>query len=166
MQCGLTALEETAQIVMSMFRSVLIYVALVSLLGWTAAPQTSAQSSGKKSLHAFVAAGKGSKRTTTFSADAPVIFVFWKGEGLAVGDVVGAIWFAEDVGKASAKNTEIRRGDLKVYKQEDEQGAFSLTRPVGKTWPVGSYRVELFINGSIAEIAKFTITQGVTIETR
>ena len=116
-----TALEGTAQIVMSLFRSVLICVALVSLLSWTAAPQTSAQSSVKKSLHGFVAAGKGSKRSTTFSADAPVIFVFWKGEGLAVGDLVGVIWFAEDVGKASAKDTEIRRADFKVYKQEDEK---------------------------------------------
>ena len=151
---------------MSTTRSGLICVAIVSLLSWTASAQTGAQSSVKKSLHAFVAAGKGSKPTTTFSSDAPVIFVFWKGEGLAVGDLVGAIWFAEDVGKASAKDTEIRRGDLKVYKQEDEQGAFFLIRPVGKTWPVGRYRVELFINGSIAEIAKFTVTPGVTIETR
>ena len=151
---------------MSMTRSVLICVALVSLLSWTVASQTSAQSSGKKSLHAFLAAGKGSKRTTTFSADTPVVFVFWKGEGLALVDSVGAIWIAEDVGKASAKDTEIRQGDLKIYKPEDVQGAFSLTRPAGKTWPVGKYRVELFINGSIAEVAKFTITPGVTIETQ
>ena len=160
-----TAVFGETRTVISIIRSLLICIALVPFLNWTAAPQTSAESSGKKSLHAFLAAGKGSKRTTTFSADTPVIFVFWKGEGLVVGDLVGAIWIAEDVGKASAKDTEIRQGDLKVYKPEDEHGAFFLTRPVGKAWPVGKYRIELFINGSIAEIAKFTITPGVTIET-
>ena len=144
----------------------LICVAIVSLLSWKTAHNVDAQSSGKKTLHGFVTTEKGSKRTTTFSADAPVIYVLWKGEGLAVGDTVGVIWFAEDVGEASPRDTEIRRADYKVYKKEEEQGAFSLTRPLGKTWPVGKYRVELFVDGSIAEIVKFTITPGVKIETQ
>ena len=159
-------MEGKALTVMSRMRSDLVCVAIISLLSWTTAYQIGAQSSGKKVLHAFLATGKGGTRTTTFSADAPVIYVFWKGGGLAVGDVVSAIWFAEDVGNASPKDTEIRRADFKVYKPEDEEGAFSLSRPVGKMWPVGKYRVELFINGSIAEIAKFRISPGVTIETR
>jgi hypothetical protein len=146
-----------------MMRSGLVCVAIVSLLIWTTAHQTGAQVAGTRSVRAFLATGKGSQRATTFSADAPRIFVFWKGEGLGVGDTIRAIWIAEDVGSGS-KETEIRRADFKVYKPEDEQGAFSLSRPAGRVWPVGKYRVELNVNGAIAEVVKFTIKPGVTIE--
>ena len=147
---------------MPMMRSGLVWVAIFSVLAGTLAHQTAAQTSGKKSLHAFLAAKKGGKRTTAFSADVPEINVFWKGEGFDVGDAVGCIWVAEDVG-AGSKETEIRRADYKVYKQT-EQGGFSLGRPAGRAFPVGKYRVELSINGAIAEVVKFTVKPGVTIE--
>lgn len=150
---------------MATMRSSLVCVALVSLLARAAAAdQTDAQSSGKKSVHAFLATGNGSKRTTTFSADAPAVFVFWKSQGLTVGDTIGAIWIAEELGSGS-KESEIRRADFKVYKPADTEGTFSLSRPSGRIWPVGKYRVELYINGGIAEVVKFTIKPGVTIET-
>lgn len=145
-------------------KSGLVCLALVLLLVWATVNQTGAQTFGKKSVHAFPAAKKGDKRTTTFSADVPVIYVFWKGEGLIVGDTIGAIWIAEEVGETSSKESEIRRGQLKVYKPTDEQGAFFLSRPSGRIWPVGKYRVELYINGAIAEVVKFTITPGVAIQ--
>lgn len=148
----------------SLNRSRLVCVAIVSLLVGIVAPEAGAQPVAK-SVHAFLGAEKGSKRTTTFTADAPVIWVFWKGEGLALGDTVRAIWIAEDIGAASPKDTEIRRADLKVNKQEDEEGAFSLSRPGNRSWPVGKYRVDLYLNGGIAEVVKFTINSGVTIET-
>jgi hypothetical protein len=90
--------------------------------------------------------------------------VFWEGKGIDVGDTIGAIWIAEDIGDGSRKDTEIRRGDFRIYKQE-QVGAFSLSRPGDKDWPIGKYRVELYINGAIAEIVNFTITPGVTIQT-
>lgn len=92
-----------------------------------------------------------------------MIYVFWKGQGFGVGDTIRAVWIAEDVG-AGSKETEIRRADYKVFKQTEE-GAFSLGRPAGRAWPIGKYRVEFYINGSIAEVVKFTVKQGVTIET-
>jgi hypothetical protein len=71
-------------------------------LGWltirVSADQTGVESLGKKSLHAFLAATKGGKRTTTFSADVPEIYVVWKGEGFQVGDTIQITWIAEDVG--------------------------------------------------------------------
>jgi hypothetical protein len=136
-------------------------------LGWltirVSADQTGAESLGKKSLHAFLAAEKGGKRTTVFSADVQEIYVVWKGEGFQVGDTIQVTWIAEDVG-AGSKESEIRRANYKVYK-EAEKGVFSLGRPTGRAWPVGKYRVELYINGSIAEVVKFTVKPGVTIET-
>jgi hypothetical protein len=158
-------INKEARTVTPTMRSGLFWLAIFSVLAGTPTHQAGGQSSVTKSLHAFLAVREGSKRTTTFSADAPAIYVFWKGEGLAIGDTVRAIWIAEDVGAASPKDTEIRRADLKVYKQEDEHGAFSLSRPRNRAWPVGKYRVELYLNGGIAEVAKFTINPGVTIET-
>lgn len=137
--------------------------AIVSLLSCVATHQIGAQLPGPKSLHAFLAAKKGGKRTTTFSADVPVIYLVWTGRGFDVGDTVRGVWIAEDVG-TGPKEAEIRRADFKVFKT-DEVGVFTLGRPPGKTWPVGKYRVDLYINGAIAEVAKFTIQPGVTIET-
>ena len=124
--------------------------------------QAGAQSTGGKSLHAFLATKQGGKRTTVFSADVPMIYLFWKGEGFQVGDKVSGVWIAENVG-AGSKETEIRRADYKVYKPTEE-GGFSLGRPTGRTWPLGKYRIELYINGTIAEVVKFTVQPGVTIE--
>lgn len=146
-------------------KSSLASLAIVSLFAWPGLHSAAAQSAGKKSLHAFLAVAKGSKPTTTFSADAPTINAFWESAGLGTGDTVSAVWIAEDIGEGSSKSTEIRRADFRVFKQE-QVGAFTLSRPAGKTWPVGKYRVELYINGGIADIAKFTIKPGVTIETR
>jgi hypothetical protein len=155
-------INKEARTVMPAMRSGLVWVAIFSLLAGATADQTDPQSGDKKSVRAFLATGKGGKRTTTFSADEQMIYVFWKGEGFQVGDTVRCIWVAEDVG-AGSKETEIRRADYKVYKQTEE-GGFSLGRPAGRAFPVGKYRVELSINGAIAEVVKFTVKPGVTIE--
>jgi hypothetical protein len=144
-------------------RSALSVVAIIIVLICASALDAVAQSSGKKSLHIFLAAGKEGKPTTTFSSDVPDIYAFWKGEALAVGDKIEVVWIAEDIGDAAPKETKILEGNVKVYKPDDE-GAFSLSRPRGRVWPVGKYRVDLYINGTIAELMKFTIIPGVTIE--
>ena len=146
-------------------RHVLPFVASIFVLVCADAVEAVAQSSGKKSLHAFLAVGKESKPTTRFSADVSTIYAFWKGEALQVGDKIQGVWIAEDIGDAGPKESRILAGDAKVFKA-DEDGSFSLSRPRGRLWPVGKYRVDIYINGSLAELMKFTITQGVTIEVR
>ena len=42
--------------------------------------------SASKKLHVYLAVNKTDKPTTRFSADAPMICAFWKGEGLETGD--------------------------------------------------------------------------------
>jgi hypothetical protein len=148
-----------------MMRLSVAWMASITLLTQSAVYQTRAQPSAKKSLHAFLAVRKGAKQATTFSADVPVIYVFWKGERLNAGDKIGVAWIAEDVHGDARKDTEIRRADAVVFKQ-NENGEFSLSRPPDKLWPLGKYRVELYVNGGIAEVAKFTINSGVTIEVR
>ncbi len=140
-----------------------LLAAFLFLLGYASAAESIAQTGGKKSLQVFLAVDKDRKPTTTFSSDVPGIYAFWKGEALELGDKIQSVWIAEDIGDAAPKETKILEGEAKVYKP-DEDGAFSLSRPGGKIWPVGKYRVELYINGGLANVAKFTITTGVTIE--
>jgi hypothetical protein len=144
-------------------RPALLFAAIIFVLGSASPFEAVAQSTGKKSLHAFLAVGKDSKPTTSFSSDVPSIYAFWKGGALEAGDKIHSIWIAEDIGDAAPKDSRILEGDAKVYKA-NEDGAFSLSRPGGKIWPLGKYRVEIYINSNLAELLKFTIKPGVTIE--
>ena len=144
-------------------RSTLPHLAIVFLLVCVTATEAVAQSSSRKSIHAFVAADEQRKPRTQFSPDIAKIYVFWKVQALDVGDKIQATWIAEDVGESSPKDTVIRQADIKVFKSDDE-GSIFLARPTGQTWPVGQYRVEFSINGSIAEVVKFTIIPGAKIE--
>ena len=140
-----------------------LLAALLFLLGCAGAVEAIAQAGGRKSLEVFLAAGKDSKPTTTFSSDAPRIYAFWKGKGLAVGYKIKSVWIAEDIGDAGPKETKILEAAANVYKS-NEDGVFSLSRPAYKVWPVGKYRVEIHINDGLANLVKFSIKPGVTIE--
>src|ERR1043166_8999249 len=94
----------------------LVSLVFVSLLSWPGSDNAVGQSSGKKTLHSFLAVKKGAKRTNTFSADAPTICAFWESENLALGGTIGVVWIAEDVGAASPKATEIRRANYRVFR--------------------------------------------------
>ena len=141
----------------------LIYLALGVALIASSARRTGAQSDGVKSVHGFLAMDNTGKRATMFPADLPTVYAFWKGQALAIGDTVSVVWIAEDVGDPNRKESKIRNAEVKVYKS-DEHGAFSLSRPPGQNWPVGKYRVEFYVNGGIADVLKFTVTPGATIE--
>ena len=153
-----------ANCVLQAMRPALLLAAITFVLVCGHAVEAVAQSSGKKEIHAFTALDKDRKPTTTFSSDALRIYVFWKGESLVVGDKVQCVWIAEDVGDAAPKDEKILEGETKAFKS-DEDGSFSLSRPRGRAWPLGKYRVEIHINGDLADLVKFTIKPGVMIET-
>src|SRR5260370_28485340 len=122
-------------------RPALLFEAIIFGLGCATAVEAVAQSTGKKSLNAFLAVGKESKRTTSFSSDVSSIYAYWKGQELEAGDKIHTTWIAEDIGEAAPKETKILEGDAKGYKS-DEDGAVSLSRPGGRILAVGKYRVE------------------------
>jgi hypothetical protein len=143
-------------------RPTLLLAAIAFFLLCAGAVEAVAQSTGRKSVHAYLAVGEDKKARTTFSSDVSRIYAFWKGEALEVGDKIQAVWIAEDVGDAP-KESRILEANVNVFKR-DEHGAFSISRPRDRIWPVGKYRVEIHINGSLAELVKFTIKPGVTVE--
>ena len=123
---------------------------------------TTAQSSDKKLLHATLAKNKEGEPTTKFRANSTKIYTFWKGNTLKAGDRVRAVWIAEGIGHTGLKDAIITEASAIAYKSDDD-GVFSLLRPKGG-WPIGSYRVELYVGERRAETLKFTIESDVTVE--
>jgi hypothetical protein len=64
-------------------------------------------------------------------------------------------WIAEDVGKMAPPNYKIGEETLK----NGISGSFTLSKPT-KGFPVGKYRLELYLEG------KLTITVGFTVSAR
>ena len=113
-------------------------------------------------LHVFLAEKKDGKPKATFSTEMPKIYALWKGEALKMGDKIRAVWIAEDVGNVAPKSSKITEAFV-TAERSDDYGAFGLGRPIDG-WPVGKYRLEIYVGDKLAEALKFTIQPGVTVE--
>ena len=110
---------------------------------------------GKAKVEAAMAVDKDTKPTTTFTADVPKLYAFFRSKGTQTGDKLRGVWIAEDVGDAAPKKTKIDEATL-TADENDFYGAFSLTKPT-KGWPAGKYRVDIYVGDELATTAKFTI---------
>ena len=113
---------------------------------------------GKFKVEAAIAVDQDTKPTTTFAANVPKLYAFFRTQGTHGGDKLRGVWIAEDVGDAAPKETKIDEATL-TADQDDFYGAFSLTKPT-KGWPVGKYRVEIYAGDDLATTAKFSIKAG------
>jgi len=97
--------------------------------------------------------------TTTFAANTPKLYAMFKAKGAKDGDKIRGVLIAEDVGDAAPANTKVLEEtlDVKGYSAgRDFSGDFNFSKPT-KGWPVGKYRVEIYVNDGLATTAKFTI---------
>lgn len=129
-------------------------------VSFNAAAQTTEP--GRKLLQATLGEKTGGETKTKFSTDTAKISAFWKGQSLNAGDKLRAVWIAE--GHGGLKDATITEGSVIAYKPDDD-GIFSLASPKGG-WPIGKYRVEIYVGSKLAETLKFTIEPGVTIDIR
>lgn len=95
--------------------------------------------------------------TDTFSADTPKICARWQGRGLRTGAKVRAAWIAEDVGDVAPADYAIDEATTEAS-APNAHGVFTLSRPEDG-WAPGIYRVEFYIDGTLAEAAKLRITK-------
>src|SRR5204863_1514474 len=109
-------------------------------------------------VEAVMAVDKDTKPATTFAADVPKIYAFFKTKGTEKGDKLRGVWIAEDVGDAAPANTKIDETTL-TADQEDFYGAFALSRP-NKGWPVGKYKIDMYVGDELATTVTFTIKGG------
>jgi len=112
-------------------------------------------------LQATVAADKEGEPKTTFLTNTAKIFGRWQGSTLTRGDIVRAIWIAEAFGKEE-RDAKITEGQVTADKPDD-RGIFSLARPEGG-WPIGHYRLEIYVGDKLAAAVKFKIEEDVTVQ--
>ena len=143
----------------------LFLILLISPYGISRAEPTASvsPSPSTKLLHAFLAKNKEGDPTASFLSDASKLYAFWQGDALKAGDKVRAIWVAEGLGRG-LRDTKIAQASTTAYKPDDD-GAFALARPPGG-WPVGKYRVEVYVGDKLVENLKFKIEPGVVVEVR
>ena len=89
-----------------------------------------------------------------FRPDSPQIVCVFKVEGAGVGAKTRSVWIAEDVGKAAPPNYRIAEKSLTLPFLD--RGAFSLSKP-NNGFPVGSYRLEIYMGDKLAKTLKFSI---------
>jgi hypothetical protein len=90
----------------------------------------------------------------TFAPDTPKIFVTAQLVDMANGAKVKAAWIAEKT-EVAPPNYEIDATDLDVGPGLN-QANFALSSP-DKGWPVGSYRVDLSMNGAVVKQLRFKV---------
>jgi hypothetical protein len=72
-------------------------------------------------------------------------------------DELKAVWIAVDVGDAAPRNARIDEATT-VLGNREQAGAFRLQRGAAP-WPVGEYKVELYVNGRLAQTLPFRVEE-------
>ncbi len=96
----------------------------------------------------------GKTSTSTYSPGAP-FYVFADLSGIKTGSVIEAKWYAVDAAGVDA-NSEINTSDY-TYEQGIGYVYFQLTTNDGSDWPTGSYRVEIYLDGTKVGEQGFTV---------
>ena len=92
---------------------------------------------------------------TEFTPDTPKIYCAWKAEGLKSGTQLRGVWIAEDVGKVAPPNFKIDEASF-TSPGSIAQGSFALSKP-NKGFPIGKYRLEIYVGSDLAKTVPFTI---------
>ena len=114
---------------------------------------------GDVKVEATMTTSPGGEETTTFAADAPTLYVLFKTKGAKDGDKARGVLIAEDVGDVAPPNTKVFETKLDMEGDTDD-GDFNFSKPTNG-WPVGKYRVEIYVNDDLATKVKFTIKAAV-----
>lgn len=88
-----------------------------------------------------------------FPNDTPQLFCVWTADA-GQGTEIRGVWIAEDVGKIAEPNHRITEVAEKM--PFSRVGNFSLTKP-NNGWPVGKYRVDIYIGGKLVKAVPFAI---------
>ncbi len=96
----------------------------------------------------------GQTATSSYAPGAP-FYVFADLSNIAVGSTIEVRWYAVDA-QGLASNSEINTSDYK-YESGVKNVYFQLTTPDGSDWPTGSYRVELYLDGTKVGEQGFTV---------
>lgn len=92
---------------------------------------------------------------STFTPSTEKIYALFKTIGAKHGDKIRAALIAEDVGAAAPANTKVLETNIDMEGDTDD-GDFNFSKPT-KGWPIGKYRVDVYLNDELSATAKFTV---------
>jgi uncharacterized RDD family membrane protein YckC len=90
--------------------------------------------------------------STEFNPDTPQIVCVWEIAGTDPSTPLKSVWIAEDVGDVAPPNYQLAEKSMSGV----NEGKFYVTRPTSG-WPVGKYRLEIYIGDNLAKQVPFTI---------
>ena len=132
---------------MKLFSGIVAFIAILTCL--------SVVKAGVVSVKVRMTAGPQDTPSTTFASNTPKLYAIFKTEGAKAGDKIRGVLIAEDVGDVAPANTKVLETILEMD-GDTETGDFTFSKPTNG-WPVGKYRVEIYVNDELATAAKFTI---------
>src|SRR2546423_5943904 len=115
----------------------------------------SAASAGEVQVEAYMTNGTQDEAATWFAPNTPNILAIFKTKGLKEGDKLRGVLVAEDVGDAAPANTKVLEKTL-AMDADTEAGEFTFIKPTNG-WPIGKYRVEIYVNDELAAKVNFTV---------
>jgi len=93
----------------------------------------------------------------TFAPDTPKVYVIYMLADVPKGAKLKAVWVAEKV-EGLPDNKTFDQAET-VYSAAANGGAFSEGKPAKGNWPLGAYRVDLFINDKLEKAIHFKISR-------
>ena len=95
--------------------------------------------------------------TSTFPIDQPIIHLVVSLKNVPPDTTVKAVWTAVDVGDAAPANTIVDQSELTM----DGSGNldFTLSRPSSGVWPVGRYKVDIYLDGKLDRTLEYEVAQ-------
>ncbi len=102
-----------------------------------------------------MATDESGKTTTSTYAPAAPFYVFADLNGLSKGSVVQAKWYAVNA-QGVDPNSELNTSEY-AYQEDVSYVYFQLTTSDGADWPAGTYKVELYLDGTKVGEQGFTV---------
>jgi len=94
--------------------------------------------------------------TTTFSPDVPIIYVVFRATQIQPGSRLKAVWNVVNVGAAAPANSQL--AESSVVLPGPAPGNFRFRRG-SEPWPVGGYKVDLYLNDQFVLSLPYKITR-------
>ncbi len=97
----------------------------------------------------------GGSPMTVIPSDVPKVESVVKTKGAKAGQPIRIVWIAVDVGDVAPKGTKI--DEVTVTAERDDSGATSSLSQPTAGWPIGSYKIEVYIADKMAGSTNFKI---------
>lgn len=95
--------------------------------------------------------------TTTFPTDQPIIHLVVNVANAPADTKVKSVWTAVDVGEVAPANTLI--AETEVTLTTSGNAHFTLSIPDTGVWPVGKYKVDVYLNDKLDRTLEYTVAE-------